>query len=558
LTPDVNLLEDLKRHSFYKNGDSGDSLGPLFTGLSRFQLTDLQASDLARINGRDYPYLAWEPGTGKTAVSYLWAKRKKTRYLFIVSTDLSIRGTWQTFLPLQGETYQLLDAFKDVANLKPGIILLTFDRMRVLYPYLKRFLRGLGKHSTIIFDEGDELINVGTERTQTALALFRRFRYKLVATGTPTRNSIQELYPQLELLFNNSTLMCNDAEFLYHVDEKSGETERIVNDERGVPFRARSGYKDFCETFSPKKVTVFGINKDTQDVYNMKYLTPLLSRFRITRTFDEVVGDGKYVYHQHALPMSSGEAALQEKLIKEFYSFKNYFQDTGNSRKEAGLRALRQLMLLKNMTSFGHLYPDATYSTSTKLEHAVKLVERTPDLVAIGLTRKIVDGANYLVHWREQLEHLGRPFFLVDGDMSALERKRLTDEFQKSGNGILIATQTALPASLNIPACNTVIVPEWPWNWPRIRQFIGRFIRFDSTDQTNVHFLLLDRSIDINLWNLIVNKEHLNNIVKHGREANNETLCEMFGLDSEILNMVMAKELDHEGKVSINWTQQTM
>jgi hypothetical protein len=552
--PNEVQVSRLEAETFYKTGDTH---GPLFAQLAPFHLSTLQANDAARIATRNYAYLAWEPGTGKTAVSFMWAKDKRTPYTFIVSTDLSIRGTWQDFMRRQDVAFQLLDSPKDVTNLRPGVILLTFNRMKSVHRSLKRVMKRISGQTTLVVDEADELVNRETQRTQMTLALFRRCKNKLLATGTATRNSIQEMYPQIELLYNNSTTMMCHAQHIWLEDKATGGLNLHANPYHLRPFPpGREGYKIFCAAFSPKRVTVFGMLKDTQDVYNGAALEQLLRTFRITRTFEEVVGKDRYSFHQHIVPMTAHEAQLQAKLIEAFYEFETYFQSTGNSRKDAGLRAVRQLTLLKDMTSFGHLFKEYTGTqVSSKMMAAKDILASHQGLAMIGLLRKRVFGRNYLAEWGKLLEGLGRPIFYVDGDLNAKARMEVARKFQDTKDGILISTQTSLSASVNIPKCSLVIIPELQWNFPRIRQYAGRPLRYDSPNVVHLHFLLLDKSIDINLWNLIIAKERLNNVIKHGTTTSTEDLCQMLGLDPNLLDIVMAKELDHEGKVKINWKQ---
>ncbi len=552
--PDEAQVNRTKTEQFYKKGDTH---GPLFAQLAPFHLSTLQASDAARITTRNYAYLAWEPGTGKTAVSFLWAKNKRTPYTFIVSTDLSIRGTWQDFMQRQDVACQILDSPKDVAKLRPGVILLTFNRMKSIYRSLRRVMKRIANKTTLVIDEADELVNRETQRTQMTLALFRRCKNKLLATGTATRNSIQEMYPQIELLYNNSTTMMCHAKHIWLEDKTTGGLNLHANPYYLRPFPpGREGYKTFCAAFSPKRVTVFGMLKDTQDVYNSEALEQLLRTFRITRTFEEVVGKDRYSFHQHIVPMTTEEAELQNKLIESFFEFEKYFQSTGNSRKDAGLRAVRQLTLLKDMTSFGHLFREYTGTqVSSKMLAAKEILASHQGLAMIGLLRKRVFGRNYLMEWGNLLEDLDRPIFYADGDINAKARMEVARKFQETKDGILISTQTSLSSSVNIPKCSMVIIPELQWNFPRIRQYAGRPLRYDSPNVVQLHFLLLDKSVDINLWNLIIAKERLNNIIKHGIATSTEDLCQMLGLDPHLLDIVMAKELDHEGKVKINWKQ---
>ena len=84
---------------------------------------------------------------------------------------------------------------------------------------LKAFMKRRSNKVCLLFDESDEISNPLSRRTRLSLALFRRARYKMLATGTVTRNHVNELYPQFEMLYNNSVNMINYCSEAYFEDK---------------------------------------------------------------------------------------------------------------------------------------------------------------------------------------------------------------------------------------------------------------------------------------------------------------------------------------------------
>jgi hypothetical protein len=66
------------------------------------------------------------------------------------------------------------------------------------------------------------------KRTKHILAVFRRLKYKILDTGTTTRNNIAELYSQFELLYNNSVNMTCWCDSIYH-ENRDKEIECAIN-----------------------------------------------------------------------------------------------------------------------------------------------------------------------------------------------------------------------------------------------------------------------------------------------------------------------------------------
>ena len=124
-------------------------------------------------------------------------------------------------------------------------------------------------------------------------------------------------------------------------------------------------------------------------------------------------------------------------------------------------------------------------------------------------------------------------------------------------NGILISTQQSLSSSMNIGFVNKVIIPELSWNDSSMSQYYFRFIRYTSTEWKQVYFLTYENSIESNLLGLILAKEKLNLFMKN-QELEDDELYEKYGVDFNLLDMLMTKEKDSEGKVRINWGKQSI
>jgi hypothetical protein len=129
----------------------------------------------------------------------------------------------------------------------------------------------------------------------------------------------------------------------------------------------------------------------------------------------------------------------------------------------------------------------------------------------------------------------------------------MADQFQKTENSVLICTQQAFKSSININECDLGIVETLPWNLPKLSQFFFRIIRFDSTRKKQIHFFLMQDSIEENLMALLMEKQKLNEFVKTGTEKDKG---EMFAeMDLDVIQRAIAKGKDKDGKVQIEWGQ---
>ena len=106
--------------------------------------------------------------------------------------------------------------------------------MRTYQKQIKRWVRIHNEKIQLIFDESDEISNASGATTKACLDCFRRCKYKLLETGTSTRNNIAEFAPQLELLYNNSVNMISWCDKIYKRDKGSGELYSHENDYFGI------------------------------------------------------------------------------------------------------------------------------------------------------------------------------------------------------------------------------------------------------------------------------------------------------------------------------------
>ena len=91
---------------------------------------------------------------------------------------------------------------------------------------------------------------------------------------------------------------------------------------------------------------MFGIEKQNQDVYNKEELAELIGKTVITRKFRDFAGE-KYKIRTHTVSPSDGEREVYRVIIEEFCRIcELYYNSTGDTKKDAGLRLMRQIKLL--------------------------------------------------------------------------------------------------------------------------------------------------------------------------------------------------------------------
>lgn len=327
MKPDTRLTEYLDRMTFVnKDGDV-------------CEFTALQKHDQNLVLQKRYALLNWQQGLGKTAAVYHRAKYllkyRKIRNVIILAPAIATNMTWIPFLSMNREQFRVVRSNADLETVSEGVFLvLSTSMLGKLKRGLARFVRRTSRKLCLVFDESDEITTPSSQRTRHILSLFRRLRYKILDTGTTTRNNIAELYSQFKLLYNNSINMICWSGRVYH-ENRDKEIEEENNPHYGEPFSAFRGHVLFRACHCPGKSTVFGIEKQNQDVYNKEELAELIGKTVITRKFRDFAGE-KYRIRTHTVIPSGGECEVYRVIIEEFCRIcELYYNCTGDAKKDA-------------------------------------------------------------------------------------------------------------------------------------------------------------------------------------------------------------------------------
>lgn len=350
--------------------------------------------------------------------------------------------------------------------------------------------------------------------------------------------------------------MLSWSDTLYHYERGEDYLSHDGNPYFGKPIPAyKEGYRLFTASHLPEKITVFGVGQRTQDIYNSDVLSEILDKTVITRTFAEVVGKEIRRIHQVPLVFSSAEREVYQLAMEKFYEMRsNYFASTGNSRKDSMMRLIQQITLMLRISAAPDTVVEYTGDAPVKIMKIIDMVDEfSNEVVAIGVRHKVVLDA-----YKQLLEEAfpDRKIFVVTGSTTTFaQRRKLRTTLKESGNGILLCTQQSLPSSVNFEFVNKVIIPELHYNNARMSQFYMRFVRYNSTDWKDIYFVTYGGSIESNLMQMVMAKEKINLFMK-GQDADLDAIYDKFGVDYDLLSLLMYREEDEKGNFHIRWGKQ--
>lgn len=567
-----------RKHEEYENQnqpfDEMEDNAEISAWLSHFRLWDAENEEYIHLNGiqrRDinrmlqkrYGMLQWEQGSGKTlaaiAMGLYRVQNQGVHSTWVVSSAISIRNNWDVVLPNYQLSYVFVERLKDLERIKPGdFVLVTLNKLGLIQRHIKRWVKRHGHNIMLVLDESDEISNPNSVRAKASLSCFRRCRMKLLTTGTSTRNNISEFAPQLELLYNNSVNMICWCRTVYTYDEDADDVTSDGNRWYGRPIPAyRRGYRLFSSCHLPERPTVFGLGEKTQDIYNADELNDILAKTVITRTFEEITGKEIRRIHQVPLTFTEDEREVYSIVIKEFNRIqREYFKSTGNARKDAMLRLMQQITLLLRVAAAPNTLREYQGNTPFKIVAAAEMAAQWEnEIVAIGVRHQNVLDA-YAKAFREFLPD--RPLFTVTGSTRTFaQRRALRKTLRESKNGILLCTQQSLPSSVNFEYVNKILIPEMHYNNSGMSQFYMRFIRYTSTEYKDIYFLNYTGSLESNLLQMVMAKEKINLFMK-GQDTDLDAIYEKFGVDYNLLALLMHREVDKEGRFQIRWGEQSI
>jgi superfamily II DNA or RNA helicase/trans-aconitate methyltransferase len=525
-------------------------------------LKDFQKEDLQKILQKDKALLAWNVGLGKTEAGITWMsyinQHKHVKNTFIVSSSISIKMTWTQRLSNYGINFKKIESLKDIKTLTKGeIVLISFSMLVKYQKHLKHYIKKQGRKLALILDESHRCIYPNTKTTKAALSVFQRVPYKLLASGTPTKNNANELYLQFMILYGSSINFLCECEYISVEDKKTGEWKEVQNKYYMKPF-PQYNQSLFSACFSPKKASVFGIEKGNQNILNSDKLIKLIEKTIIVRSMFEVLNRDMVEFKTHRIEQNVNEKEVYRLIMEEFHSMvRNYYGSTGNHRKDTMLRIIQQIMLLQKAVSIPHKLKEYNgYKEPNKYKKIVNIVNTAKnEKVALGVT--FIDSATYYYH-KLRSEFPDRRLFQILGETPFKKRQETIQEFESTTNGILVSSQQSLSESVNIPSCDVVICEGLQYNIANIMQYVGRFTRLNSENKTVIHFVTYINSLEQNILALLMAKQRINEFIKQCEYKEDAVIFDEFGISLDIFNNIITKEKDENGLTKLKWGEQSI
>jgi SNF2 family DNA or RNA helicase len=327
------------------------------------------------------------------------------------------------------------------------LIITTYGTARVDIDILKQ-----NKFNYIILDESQSIKNAGSQSSKAVRLL--RSNYKLVLTGTPIENGVQELWSQLS--FVNPGLLGN--------------------------------LKSFNERF------VTPIEKG-KDEFKMQQLKAIIKPFVLRRTKDQVAKDLPEKTEQIIYCQMTDEQAEAYETTKSYYrnEILKSVSEIGVSRSHftllKGLTRLRQIanhpILANKEYEFG----------SGKFD---EVIARANTAKAEG--HKVLMFSQFVKQldiYRNNFNINKHPYSYLDGSMTNLERQNAVTNFQtKEDLPFFLISLKAGGLGLNLTNADYVFLIDPWWNPAIERQAVDRTHRIGQTKSVFIYKFITKDTVE--------------------------------------------------------------
>ena len=360
---------------------------------------------------------------------------------------------------------------------------------------------------SLVIDEGHFLGNVGSKRTQAIMKQAPEYKQRMVLTGTPIRNSPEEIAPLMNIVRGGTFFPADPQAFA-----KQFIAEERVNP--GIFNRIFRGAKPGV------RYSIKNPNQFEQLVKGyVDYHAPSQENFPSTshEVVETPMNDEQLKYYKFVMGKASPALRWKIKMglppskseAKSLNSFLTGARQVANSTK-----------------AFGGT------KDSPKIMRAVDELKRRDkkdkNFKAVVYSNFLDSGVQA---YADQLEREKIPYAVFDGSLSDKKRKEVVDAYN-SGKIKALLISGAGAQGLDLKGTKLVQLLEPHWNNPRLEQATGRAIRYGSHE----HLPIEDRHVHVQRFMSTVPKTFLQKITRGKQDTSVDQYLDMLSSEKERLN----------------------
>lgn len=394
-------------------------------------------------------------GSGKTLLG-LAVRRQLKKYWYSQMVNETKKAVYALIVSPKKVAQQYEAEMKRLGYKGSFFKFVSYDSLRnaEIFLTLVEFLQ-THKFNVLIFDEAHRLSNVEANTTKQAFMLASYAKFVLCTTATPIVNSPFDLAPLYALVSNERTLPLRKKQFL---EEFSVSPTNVIS------------HRLKLESTWQNLVSVYLQTDPADEEY--------FPTFSIT-VHTSKMSDSQFSVYQIA------EESNKEKL-QNAVDLEGNINETALVKLNSFLSQTRQLC-----NSVQKQFPDLPFKqTSPKLVEIVNYVKKHPK-PAIIFSHFLESGIDVLA---KILGNEGLSFAVISGQTSSK-----TSEFVKNyneGSLDVLLLSVAGSEGLDLKGTRQIHVVDQPWTDTRLKQVIGRGIRYKS----HTHLPKAQQHVDVVQW----------------------------------------------------------
>jgi len=478
-------------------------------------------------------------GLGKTSTA-LWSWWGSGLRRLVVVCPKSVKLNWRSevaatleppeSLPcfvVDGTPTQRADTFAALAHHldqkknQRAVVVVNYDTLRLLPVPQQALLRTWVAGQAAVLDESHYIKSKDAARTKAVFDLFSGAAFRLALSGTPVRNTIEDLFTQCEFVRPGSWVSSHDFNnrYLVIVPTQFAGRRRPVNIVRGT--------KNVAELNAV--LNTMRVARKKEDVLNLPpkiHTKPLIELEDAHLAVYKAMKD--YAVMELAKLMTSGDPSCEKCKGKGTYEWDDpndplgpkdivscectnrtttIFQPAARSTVEAAMRCEQIAQGFLGGIPETYLSKHAAYLVkhAEKVEGApgALIFPESPKLVWLceaieeitGAGRQVVVFSRFNVPLKWLFKQYEADAVLLTGDVDTLERQEFLDHFQAKGKSIMLC-QVKLAEGFNLTSASDVLFLGRDWSPAINAQAEARCHRIGSKGTVNVQIPIVQNTIE--------------------------------------------------------------
>ncbi|KAH9256336.1 hypothetical protein BASA81_005557 [Batrachochytrium salamandrivorans] len=553
----MNKCEDISHSLLAKLGSNGQNkdtlnestaqelVGNVALKLNPYQIAGvnwISLMDRENIN----PVLADEMGLGKTITSIaflrLLMRRDGNSGPHLIIAPASTLDNWQRELALwlpelgafayQGTQEERRDMRRNLLRTpqakRPKIWLCTytyFERESCVDD--RRFL-AKQEFEVMILDEAHAIKNTESARYQSLLQL--QSKRKLLLTGTPCQNKLDELFALLSFCLPKSLLDCRKLhvrEAIFGQGSDPARVKRILQ-----PFILRRLKSQVLRQLAPKtETTVLLDMSPAQKRIYQSVVLDFKNKVKSKSATSESVFTELRKSANHPLMIKQlfgGKGRDLEVIGDELFRVgffgrqatrKMVMQELTQKLSDWDLNAICQStssQVLRDMV----LPSESMFDTSCKMQYLRKFL---PEQIQNGHRILLFSQWTKLLDlFEELLAQLEISFMRLDGSTAVDTRQELMDQFNGGLAPVFLLSTRAGGLGINLSSADVVVLHDLDFNPAIDNQAMDRCHRFGQTKPVTVYKLVTRDTVDENISEMQVRKTGMNRVLLGEEDGDDE------------------------------------